>query len=145
MLGKIKGRRRMEWQMLRWLSPIQLTFVWANSARWWRTGKHGVLQLWSTRVRHDWLYWVFIAAHGLFIVVHSFSLVLAWGLPLLWSSCCGTWALEDSGSVVVVCSLSCSTVCRILVSWSGWNLCSLHWKAVSQPLDNLTCPSYLYC
>ena len=44
MLGKIEGRRR-GWQRMRWMaSPNQWTWVWANSRRWWRTGKPGVLQ-----------------------------------------------------------------------------------------------------
>ena len=33
----------------------QWTWVWANSRRWWRTGKLGVLQsIGSQRVGHDW-------------------------------------------------------------------------------------------
>ena len=37
-------------------SPTQWTWVWANSGRWWRTGKPGVLQsMGSQRVRHDWV------------------------------------------------------------------------------------------
>ena len=38
-------------------SPTQWTRVWANSRRWWRTGKPGVLQsMGSQRVGHDeWL------------------------------------------------------------------------------------------
>ena len=37
-------------------SPIQWTWVWANSGRWWRTGKPGVLQFMrSQRVGHDWM------------------------------------------------------------------------------------------
>ena len=36
-------------------SPVQWTYIWANSRRWWRTGKPGMLQAtWSKRVRHDW-------------------------------------------------------------------------------------------
>ena len=36
-------------------SPTQCTWVWANSRRWWRTGKPGVLQsMGLQRVRHDW-------------------------------------------------------------------------------------------
>ena len=36
-------------------SPTQWTWVWANSRRWWRTGKPGVLQsMGSQRVGHDW-------------------------------------------------------------------------------------------
>ena len=40
-----------------WLaSPTQWTWVWANSGRWWRTGKPSVLQSmgWQ-RVRHNWV------------------------------------------------------------------------------------------
>ena len=33
---------------------MQWTWVWANSGKWWRTGKPGVLQsMGSQRVRHD--------------------------------------------------------------------------------------------
>ena len=55
MLGKTEGRRRGQ-QRIRWLDGItQWTWVWANSRRWWRTGKPGVLQsMESQRVRHDW-------------------------------------------------------------------------------------------
>ena len=36
-------------------SPIQWTSVWADSRRWWGTGKPGMLQsMWLQRVRHDW-------------------------------------------------------------------------------------------
>ena len=36
-------------------SPTQWTRVWANSKRWWRTGKPGVLKFMGLqRVRHDW-------------------------------------------------------------------------------------------
>ena len=36
-------------------SSTQWTWVWANSARWWRTEEPGVLQsTGSQRVRHDW-------------------------------------------------------------------------------------------
>ena len=57
MLGKIEGRKRREdreWD--RWVaSPTQWTWVWANSRRWWRRGKPGMLQSmgWQ-RVGHDW-------------------------------------------------------------------------------------------
>ena len=44
MLGKIESRRGQ--QRMRWLDGItnQWTWVWANSGRWWRAGKLGVLQ-----------------------------------------------------------------------------------------------------
>ena len=49
--GEGDDRRRDCWMA----SLIQWTWVWANSGRWWRTGKPGVLQSmgWQ-RVRHDW-------------------------------------------------------------------------------------------
>ena len=57
MLGKIEGKRRRgdrEWDGRMALST-QWAWVWANSGRWWRTGKAGVLQsMGSQRVRHDW-------------------------------------------------------------------------------------------
>ena len=35
-------------------SPTQWTWVWANSGRWWRTGRPGMLQsIGSQRVRHN--------------------------------------------------------------------------------------------
>ena len=40
MLAKIEGKRRRGWQRMRWLDGR----VWANSRRWWRTGKPGMLQ-----------------------------------------------------------------------------------------------------
>ena len=55
-LGKIEGgKRRGQWR-IRWLDsiPTQWTWMWANSGRWWRIGKPGVLQsMGSQRVRHD--------------------------------------------------------------------------------------------
>ena len=58
MLGKIEGRRRMGqqgWDV--WMTSLtQWTWIWANSGRWWRTAKPGMLQsmgLW--RVRHNWV------------------------------------------------------------------------------------------
>ena len=44
-------RGRDGWMAL----STQWTWVWANSRRWWRTGKPGMLQwMGSQRVRHDW-------------------------------------------------------------------------------------------
>ena len=56
MLGTIEGRGRRGQHGMRWLmaSPTQWTWVWANSRRWWRTGKPGVPQFTvSQRIRHD--------------------------------------------------------------------------------------------
>ena len=45
MLGKIESKRRGGRGSDGWMaSPTQWTWVWANSGRWWRTGKAGVLQ-----------------------------------------------------------------------------------------------------
>ena len=58
MLGKIEGRRRRGQQRMRWLDSItdSLTWIWANSGRYWRTEEPGVLQsMGSQRVRHDWV------------------------------------------------------------------------------------------
>ena len=59
MLGKIEGRKRRGrdrgWDG--WMASLtQWTWVWANSRRWWWTGKPGVLQsMGSQRVGHDWV------------------------------------------------------------------------------------------
>ena len=84
MLGKIEGRRRRGWQRIRcWMaSPTQWTWVWANSGRWWRTGKPGVLQsMGLQRIQYDLaaeqhqqlklrLLQVFLCNVG-FVVIHS--------------------------------------------------------------------------
>ena len=58
MLGKIEGRRRGR-QRMRWLDGITDSkdiWVWANSGRWWRTGRPGMLQsMGSQRVGHNWV------------------------------------------------------------------------------------------
>ena len=55
MLGKIKGRKKRGWQNRdSWMaSSTQWAWVWANSRRWWRTGKPGILQsMGSQRISH---------------------------------------------------------------------------------------------
>ena len=54
-----------------------------------------------------WLHCVLVAAHGIFVAA----------CRLLAS--CGTQAPERTGSVVVVCGLSCPTACGILVPQPG--------------------------
>ena len=47
MLGKIEGRRRREWQRMRWLDGIMWwTWIWVGSGSWWWTGKPG-FSLWD--------------------------------------------------------------------------------------------------
>ena len=43
MPGKIEGRRRREWQTMKWLDDITdlMAWVWARSGSWWKTGKPG--------------------------------------------------------------------------------------------------------
>ena len=58
MLGKTEGRMRRGRQRMRWLDNIitQWTWIWANSGRYWRTGKPGVPQsMGLQRVIHDLL------------------------------------------------------------------------------------------
>ena len=54
MLGRIEGRRRRNRGRDGLMaSPIQWTWTWANSGKWWGTGKPGVLQsMGSQRIRH---------------------------------------------------------------------------------------------
>ena len=61
MLEKIEGGRRRGRQRMRWLDGIAdsylLTWVWASSGSWWRTGNSGVLpsmQLQSQTHLSDW-------------------------------------------------------------------------------------------
>ena len=94
-----------------------------------------------------WLHWVFVAAHGLSLVVASGDYSSLWctgfslrWLLLLWStgsrcvgfSTCGTWAqqLWLAGSVVVAHGLSCSAACGIFPD-QGSNPCPLHWQGDS--------------
>ena len=56
MLGTIEGRRRREWQRMRWWDSIVDEWIWtrANSGRWWGTGRPSVLQsMGSQRVGPD--------------------------------------------------------------------------------------------
>ena len=57
MLGKIEGRKRREWQRMKmagWHHGLN-GYVGANSRRWWRIGKPGILQsMRKQRAGHDW-------------------------------------------------------------------------------------------
>ena len=55
---KIEGRRRRGCQRMRWTdgSPMQQTWTWANSGRWWGAWRRGeLLSMGLQRVRHDWV------------------------------------------------------------------------------------------
>ena len=57
MLGKVEGRRRRRWQMLRWLDGItdSMDMSLSKFQEQWRTGKPGMLQSMGLhRVGHDW-------------------------------------------------------------------------------------------
>ena len=55
-LGNTEGRMKRECQRMRcFASPIQWSWTWANSRRWWGAGRAGVLQLMeSQRLGQDW-------------------------------------------------------------------------------------------
>ena len=85
-------------------SLTQWTWVWANSGRWWRTEKSGVLQsMGSQRVRHDLVteqqWWTFpvvmsiINCHGTCEYVFQFSSVTQSCPTLCDSMDCSTLGL----------------------------------------------------
>ena len=112
-----------------------------------------------------WLRWVFLAAHGLPLVVASggYSSLRCVGFSLQWllllrstgsrckgCSSCGTWAsvvvvrgLQSIGSVVAAHGLSCSTACGIFPD-QGSNLCPLHWQEDSSPLRHQGSPGIVF-
>ena len=61
-------------------SPTQWTGVWANSGRWWRTGKPGMLKsMGSQRVGHNWAtqqQQQQIFPHPIFLILFSFPFLL---------------------------------------------------------------------
>ena len=87
-----------------------------------------------------WLRWVFVAAHGLSLVLASrgFSSLQCVGFSLWWllllqstgSRRAGFGSCGTRASVVVVHRLSCSKACGIFPD-QGSNLCPLHWQADS--------------
>ena len=96
-----------------------------------------------------WLLGVFLATHGLSLVVASggYSWLRYMDFSQQWLSC--FWAqtlgpkasvfaphgLESSGSVAVTHGLSCSTAWGIFLD-QGSNPCLLHWQVDSYPRNN---------
>ena len=75
LMGKIEGRRRGDdrgWAG--WMpSPTQWTWVWANSGRWWRTGKPGMLLFMGSQSLTQLSDWttknIYIYIHILFHII----------------------------------------------------------------------------
>ena len=95
-------------------SPAQWTWVWVDSAGWWRTERHGVLQFMvSQRIRHDWQ--TELTSSQSFSGDQSFCLPIFFCLSefkcisyLLWS-----WKGDLQGQH------HCK-VCTIVSWWWGW-------------------------
>ena len=103
-----------------------------------------------------WLHWVFIAAHGLPLVVESRGLLsccTVWASHWGGFSCCRAQGLQQlwcMGSVVTAPRLQSAG--SVVVTWAQWlygmwdlleqgsNPCPLHWQADSQPLDHQGSP-----
>ena len=93
MLGKIKEKRR-RWQRMRWLDGItdSIPWVWANSGRYWRTGKPGLLQsMGLQKFRHNlvteqqYCFYIHILLNWLWsnIYFHSFTHIASSNLSLM--------------------------------------------------------------
>ena len=91
-----------------------------------------------------WLYWVFVVACGLSLVVASGGYSSLWctGFSLQWLLLLQSMASRHAGSVIVALrlliagsvvvahGLSCSAACAIFLD-QGLNPCLLHWQADS--------------
>ena len=94
-----------------------------------------------------WLYWVFIAVHGLSLVVagRNYSLVAVHGLLIGVVSLVAEHGLQSmQASAVVTHGFSCFVASGIFMD-QGSNSCPLHWQAYSQPLGHQGSPSLIYC
>ena len=91
MLGKIEGRRRREWQRMKWLTSLTpLIWVWASSGSWWWTGRLGMLKFRGSKELDmtEWLNWTdraftCLAAKNVIILI---SVLTIWWCPCLL--CC---------------------------------------------------------
>ena len=109
MLGQVEGRRRRGWQRMKWWDDIinSMDMNWANSGRWWRTGKTGMLQSmglqrvgirlsdWTTKERRlGWGHFCHLNT------VHAFVSVQTWsqgGLVFILTCCSFRMGLYDVG------------------------------------------------
>ena len=91
------------------------------------------------------LHWVFVAAHGLSLVVASggYSSLRCAGFSMQWLLLLWSTGSRHAGSVVVAHGLSCSVACGIFPD-QGSNPCPLHWQADSQPLRHQGSPPFLF-
>ena len=69
----------------------------------------------------------YFCLHWIFVAAMAFSSCNAQAFHCGGFSCCGTWALEYSGSVVVENRLSHLEACGIFLN-QGSNPCPLHYK-----------------
>ena len=60
-----KEKGATEDEMVGWQSPTQWTWVWANSGRWWRTGKPGILQSMGSQSWIQLFNWTTIMSYSL--------------------------------------------------------------------------------
>ena len=79
-----------------------------------------------------WLCWVFVAVHGLSLVVASRGCSSLWcaGFSLRWLLSLQSMGSRRVSSVVVVHGLGCSMACGIFLA-QGSNPCPPHWQADS--------------
>ena len=92
-----------------------------------------------------WLHWVFVAAWGPSLVAASRgpSLAMCSGFSLWRLLFWGAQVLGDWASGVVAHGLSGSLACGIFLH-QGMNVCPLHWKVVSEPLDHKGSPQLVF-
>ena len=90
-----------------WMAAsMQWTWTWANSGRWWGTGRPGMLQfMWSWRVGHDWVTeqyysteWIYVYMYGriyMCVYIHTHM----YGLPSWLSGKESACNAGDPGSI----------------------------------------------